>query len=73
MLNLDLMRIPDLIGSNEAASRLGVTRAYFNKLVLTGDIPVVLRTPGRTGARMFDPVEIDRIAARRRASKRAAS
>lgn len=67
------MRIPELVGSQEAARRLGVTQAHFNKLVLAGEVVVAMQAPGRTGARLFEPREIDRLAARRAASKKVAS
>lgn len=53
---------PQLIGSLEAARRLRMHRATFNKLVKDGVIPIAAEIPGRTGARLFDPVVIEDIA-----------
>ena len=54
--------IPQLIGSLEAARRLRMHRATFNKLVTDGAIPVAAEIPGRTGARLFDPAVIAELA-----------
>lgn len=54
--------IPQLIGSLEAARRLRMHRATFNKLVTDGSIPVAAEIPGRTGARLFDPAVIEDLA-----------
>ena len=56
---------PALIGSVEAARRIGVHRKHFNKLAATGTVPTALQLPGRTGARLFDPEVIDALAKQR--------
>lgn len=55
----------DLIGAGEAARRLGVDRSTFNKQVRMGAIPTAMKLPGVTGARLFDPEVIERIAKQR--------
>lgn len=54
--------IPQLIGSLEAARRLRMHRATFNKMVHDGLVPVAAEIPGRTGARLFDPSVIEEMA-----------
>ena len=51
----------DLIGSKEAAARMGLSRDHFNRLVRSGLIPVAVKLHGRTAARLFDPADIDRV------------
>lgn len=53
------MTTPHLIGSAEAAERLGIHRNHFNKLVAMGAIPVAMQMKGETGARLFSPAAID--------------
>jgi hypothetical protein len=57
----------EYIGAAEAARRLGIDRSTFNKQVRMGAIPTALKLPGRTGARLFDPAVIDRLAQERAA------
>ena len=57
--------IPVLIGSAEAARRLRMHRATFNKLVAAGDVPVAAEIPGKTGARLFAESVIDELAQQR--------
>ena len=54
-----------LIGSAQAASRIGVDRATFNRWVKAGKVPFVFEMEGDTGARLFDPEVIEQIAAER--------
>lgn len=54
--------LPELIGSLEAARRLRMHRATFNKLVGQGEIPVAAKIPGLTGPRLFDATVIDQLA-----------
>lgn len=58
----------EYLGAAEAARRLGIDRSTFNKQVRMGAIPTAMKLPGRTGARLFDPAVIDRLARLRRAS-----
>ena len=62
---------PKLIGAARAAQVLGVDRSTLSRMVRMGAVPVAMQLPGRTGTRLFDPAEIDRIAKAR--SEKAAS
>ena len=55
------MHKPDLIGSAEAAEVCGVDRATFNRWVVAGEIEPAVAMPGRTGARMFERADVERI------------
>ena len=59
------MGINGLIGSRHAAARLNMPRSTFNLHVHNGRIPYAYRLPGATGAFLFDPAVISRIAAER--------
>lgn len=52
-----------LIGSAEAAERLGVSRATFNRWVTAGRIKPAIAMAGTTGARLFTVGEIERAKA----------
>ena len=52
-----------LIGSEQAAKRLKLTRSTFNRRVTAGKIPVAIQMDGKTGARLFDADLIDILAA----------
>lgn len=49
------------IGVTEAAKRLRMTRRGVHKAIHRGDLPA-LKLPGRTGAYVLDPTEVDRFA-----------
>jgi hypothetical protein len=51
------------IGTTEAAERCGVDRTTFFRWVQLGQIEPVTKLPGRTGALLFDPDEVDALAA----------
>lgn len=51
-----------LIGAAEAAALIGVDRTTFNRWVAKGEISPVVEMPGRTGARLYDADEIERLA-----------
>lgn len=50
------------IGTSEAADRCGVERTTFFRWVQLGEIASVAKLPGRTGALLFDPDEVDALA-----------
>lgn len=52
----------DLIGTPEAARRLGKHRSTFSRLVTAGRITPVIRA-GNRGPMLFDPAEVDRLVA----------
>lgn len=51
----------DLIGTTEAAERLGVERSTFFRWMQLGKIAPVHKLPGKTGALLFDPVDVDAL------------
>lgn len=53
--------ITDLIGTTQAAERLGVDRTTFFRWMQLGRIKPVMKLPGRTGALLFDPADVDRL------------
>ena len=53
----------DLIGTTEAAQRCGVDRSTFFRWMQLGKITPVLKLPGATGAMLFDPADVDALAA----------
>lgn len=56
----------DLIGTTEAAQRCGVDRTTFFRWVQLGKIAYEVKMPGDTGAMLFDPAAVDRLADERR-------
>lgn len=50
-----------LIGTTEAAQRCGVERSTFFRWVHLGKVTAVAKMPGRTGALLFDPADIDAL------------
>jgi excisionase family DNA binding protein len=56
-----------LITTAEAAQRLCVDRSVVIKLVARGQLLPAMKLPGRTGAHLFQPSEIDRYLAERAA------
>lgn len=52
---------PDLIGTTEAAKRKGVDRSTFFRWVQLKRIEPVMKLPGKTGAMLFDPAEVDAL------------
>lgn len=52
-----------LIGTTEAAERCKVNRTTFFRWVQLGKIAPKVRMPGATGAMLFDPDEVDALAA----------
>lgn len=53
-----------LIGSAEAAEIVGVDRSTFTRWVNRGEVCPAVELPGKTGARLFDRAEIERLADR---------
>ena len=52
----------DLISTAKAARRLGITVSTLNRRAASGSIPVAVRVPGETGARLYDAAVIDQLA-----------
>jgi excisionase family DNA binding protein len=57
------MSTPVLLATVEAAERLGIERSTLSRWVKEGRIHIAMRLPGDTGAMLFDPAEVDRVAA----------
>ncbi len=55
------MATGDLIGTTEAAQRCGVDRTTFFRWVQLGKITCAVKIPGRTGAMLFDPADVDAL------------
>lgn len=51
-----------LIGTTAAAEQCGVDRSTFFRWVQLGHIKPVMKLAGRTGAMLFDPADVERIA-----------
>lgn len=56
-----------LITTSEAAERCGVDRTTFFRWVQLGHIQPVEKRPGRTGALLFDPADVEALIAKRAA------
>jgi excisionase family DNA binding protein len=59
---------PDFLTADQAAERIGVNRRTITKWSDTGRLPEAMRLPGSTGARLFHPDEVERVAAEYAAS-----
>lgn len=55
-------RADDLLRSLEAAERLGIDRATFNRWVAAGRITPAVEFPGKRGARLFRRADVERLA-----------
>ncbi|MGH3953696.1 MAG: helix-turn-helix transcriptional regulator [Mycobacterium sp.] len=64
---------PDLIGSSEACTLLGISRATLTRGVLGGEFRSAAKLPGPNGAYLFERRYIESLAAKREASKSVAS
>lgn len=56
---------PALIGTTEAADRLGVDRSTLVLWVQLGKVQPAMKLPGRTGAYLFDPAAVSALALER--------
>lgn len=54
---------PRLIGTTQAAQRLGVDRATVTRMVADGRLAPAGKLPHRNGAFLFDPRDVDKLAA----------
>ena len=55
----------ELMTAAAAAARLGVDVRTVARLANAGILPVAVKAPGLRGARLFDPADVDRVAAER--------
>lgn len=51
--------VNDLLTAEQAAERAGVNRRTISKWADSGRLPVALRLPGATGARLFRVSDVD--------------
>ena len=56
-----------LIGTREAATLLNVSLPTATRMAQEGELPVVGKLPGRTGAYLFDRAAVEALAAERAA------
>lgn len=59
---------PELLTSADVAARFGVAVWTVNRWVQEGRLEAAFRYPTNRGPRLFDPAEVDRLAAARSAS-----
>lgn len=55
------MPTPDLMPTVEVAKSLGLERSTLSRWVKEGRIAPAMRLPGRTGAFLFHPAEVERV------------
>lgn len=55
----------NLIGSREAAHILRTSRSTVQRLASSGELTAAQKLPGTLGAYLFDPAEVQRVAAER--------
>lgn len=53
----------DLVGSKDVCARLDINRSTLTRWVADGRIAPAVRLPGRNGAMLFDPADVDALAA----------
>ena len=53
----------NLLTTAEVAKRVDRDRSVILRLVEAGRLTPAMKLPGKTGAHLFDPVEVDRLAA----------
>jgi predicted site-specific integrase-resolvase len=53
----------ELVGSAEACEAIGVDRSTLIRWVRSGKATAVQRLPGQTGVYLFEPAEVERLAA----------
>ncbi|WP_406046566.1 helix-turn-helix transcriptional regulator [Kribbella sp. NBC_00889] len=59
----------NLIGSAQACQTLGVDKSTLSRLVKSGDITPKVKLPGRNGAMLFDPRDVNRLCLDRGAAR----
>ena len=56
-------KLEDLLTSAEVAERLGIDRGTLSRWVQAGQIKRAMKLPGKNGAALFDPAEVERALA----------
>ncbi|MDF2826881.1 MAG: hypothetical protein K0R01_164 [Mycobacterium sp.] len=59
---LSTVQTQHLIGTSEAATRLGVSRSTLTRRVEAGEITPTIVVPGYRGAFLFEPADIEALA-----------
>lgn len=60
---LALVNISDLLTADQAATAAGVNRRTITKWADTGRLPVAMKLPGNTGARLFRRSDVEALTA----------
>jgi excisionase family DNA binding protein len=63
MRNTAQVRNDQLLTTAQVAERLGLSVATVNRRAKDGELRPEMEFPGRTGARLFHPAEVERFAA----------
>lgn len=53
------------LSTRDAAKRLNVAVATINRWAKDGDLSPILRAPGKRGANLFDPADVEALAVER--------
>ncbi len=56
-----IMQTPDLIATVEACARIGIDRSTLSRWIKDGSAVPAMRLPGKTGAYLFAPAEVERL------------
>jgi excisionase family DNA binding protein len=51
----------DIITAEEAGDILSCTAATIRNMILRNELPIVRKTPGRTGAYLIDRAEVEKL------------
>ena len=57
--------LPDLMTTAQVAARLGVTVTTVNRWAADGTLPVARKLPGRTGANLYAPADVEALVTRK--------
>lgn len=63
-----ITHMPSLMTTRETAKKLKVTPSTVARMVHRGELPMAAKAPGRRGAMLFSPFDVQALAARRQAS-----
>ena len=56
-----MARIDGLLTTAQVAERLNKPIGTINRWATEGKLPVAYQLPGRTGAKLFDPADVDTL------------
>ena len=63
-----MSKVAAVLSARSVAERLGIDRRRVLRMVQSGVLKPVQKLPGETGAYLFDPADVDALAAQRSAS-----